>query len=204
MSRSRSSGLLAPCSLALVSAVALLAPGGAPAQPREKRESLVFGRVTVQAPERTDAGEWTGTWYYASRDRKVALWVRQRDGVPEIKLRMRGKPSEAENFATDWDGRAQYESVGNVATFELELDERDADTMTGRWSWEVERGKNGRRESADVTIYRAGYGRQMVWVLENVHKESWGRRESVSKQPRIVWLFQKASRGMAMWEELPF
>jgi len=204
MFRFRSTGLVRVLPVALVLAALLPNTGGAPAQERNTRQSLLFGRTAVEAPERSDAGEWPGTWYYVSRDRKMALWIRDRNGTPEVKLRMRGKMSEAENFSTDWNGKAEYESTGNVAKFELQFDERDADTMTGRWIWEVTRGDDGRRETAQFTVYRAGWGRQMVWVLENLRTESWGRREGVIEQPLMVWTFQKASRREALWEELPF
>ena len=42
------------------------------------------GRQGTMIPERTDAGEWYGTWYYVQRDFKMAMWIRMEDGSPQV------------------------------------------------------------------------------------------------------------------------
>jgi hypothetical protein len=102
--RSRRRNVAVLCSVLIAG---FAAPGYAPAQSR----SQYVGRTTVTAPDRTDAGEWDGTWFYVTRARKMALWIRTEDGQPRMKLRLLGQSGGLESFTTDWDSQAEYEGL---------------------------------------------------------------------------------------------
>jgi len=167
-------------------------------------QSLMYGRTEVSAPERTDAGEWTGTWYYASRIRKMALWIREERGEVQIRLRLLGQAGSRESFVTDWNGRSEYVYAAKPASFALEIDESDENTVTGRWVWDLGTEELGRSETANVTIYRAGHGRQMVWAFKNFRHDYRGSDAQATELENVIWTFHKASRHQALWEELPF
>ena len=81
--------ILAAAALAIVVATPLVAqPSPAPHR-------------SVRIAERTDAGDWDGTWWYVSRDAKMALWIRTVDGVPELRFQYASK-NAPEGFVTDW------------------------------------------------------------------------------------------------------
>jgi hypothetical protein len=178
----------------------LAAPGYAPAQSR----SQFIGRTAVTAPERTDAGEWDGTWFYVTRARKMAVWIRTEDGKPRMKLRLLGQSGGLESFTTDWDGQVEYQSAGRQGAFSVTFDQRDENTITGSWAWSVKAKDASRDETADFTIYRAGWGRQMIWKIENLQHEYTGDIKPRGDVQEMVWLFRKASRREALWSELPF
>ena len=52
-----------------------------------------MGPTAVIVPERTNQGNWDGTWVYVNRDARYALWMRTgEDGRPEIRLKFQ-RPS---------------------------------------------------------------------------------------------------------------
>jgi hypothetical protein len=169
-------------------------------------ESPQYGRSKLPTPERTDAGDWDGTWFYVSRTRKMALWIRSEGGKPRIKLRLEDRAAPAEGFTTDWDSQADYRTGGLHGTFSIEFDERDANTISGTWTWEVDSRKAHTRETADFTLYRLGWGRQLAWQFTDLEREFLGGSRANAKQtlPRLIWTFRKASRREALWGELPF
>ena len=183
------------CALVLA---AVATPGLLPAQ----TESPFYGRTQLTRPERTDAGDWYGTWYYISRSRKMALWIRTKDGQPEVKLRLQERASSRLSFTTDWDTRADYNHSGVQGQFSLDIENRDENTITGKWIWDSRTSAGGSGEAAEFTIYRSGYGRQLVMHLQNVEHKQVSR--TVQRLPELVWTFKKASRRTALWGELPF
>ena len=61
-----------------------------------------LGQVTVPdlppnvlVPEETGAEVWDGTYVYSCRDFKIGLWIRSKDGAPEMKLRYRRNGRQA-------------------------------------------------------------------------------------------------------------
>jgi hypothetical protein len=188
---------VAACSI-LIAALAM--PGPASAQ----SPSGYGTRTKVSIPDRTDAGAWYGTWYYVSRDRQMALWIRHEDGIPQVKMGLRELKRGGDSFTTDWNGLAEYGGPGKAGTFTLTFDEQDENTLNGSWVWETRTASGTRTETADVTIFRAGWGRQLVWKVTNVQMQFPGDDEPSSKGPDRVWTFRKASRREALWGELPF
>lgn len=182
----------------------LIAGLAVPVSVTAQSRSQFVGRTAVTAPERTDAGEWDGTWYYVTRARKMALWIRTEDGTPRMKMRLQGQSGGLESFTTDWDSQAEYHAAGRAGSFSLEFDQRDENTMTGSWTWNVDAKNASRDETADFTIYRAGWGRQLIWKIENFRQEFSGDAEPRGDVEEMVWLFRKASRREALWSELPF
>ena len=157
-----------------------------------------FGRSTVRAPERTDAGDWAGTWYYVNKRRKMAFWMRIEDGTPKFKFRLQ---EQGKNLLTDWDGQASYMVGGDPAEYSMILDQQDDKTISGRWVWTVGNEDRGWKETAEFTMYRTGHGRQLVMRILDWRRERSNQTEHVKYQ---VWSFRKASRGQALWGELPF
>ncbi len=158
----------------------------------------LYGRSTVKASDRSDAGDWAGTWFYVSKRRKMALWMRIEEGIPKFKLRVNDKGN---NLTTDWDGQASYEARGKRGEFSMTVDQRDDRTISGSWVWTLGKPDHGWKTTADFTMYRTGHGRQLVMRVENWHREHAGRAQHLALQ---IWTFHKASRRQAVWGELPF
>jgi hypothetical protein len=171
--------------------------------------SLTAGTAHSQAPKmipppaRSDAGDWTGTWYYVNRDSRFVFWIQLEQGLPQVKVRYLSL-SNLEGFETDWQGQAQYDHQGSPVTFSLDLVERDANTIKGKWSWELLRANGVRRETADVTMYRALDGRQLAVVFENYKRIVVAGDERLEVANDFSWSFRKASSRMVRWDELPF
>ena len=164
-----------------------------------------FGRSTLGGAERSDAGDWYGTWYYVSRTQKMAIWIRDDDGTPQVKWRLSGTQSgDLDSFSTDWSSQGVANDRGQSGTFKLTLDTADQNTIAGNWAWEVRAGKNGRKDTANFELYRSGDGRHAVMRITDWKREFWGKREYAQTQEYKVWTFRKASRREAMWNELPF
>lgn len=159
---------------------------------------------TLSLPQRTDAGNWYGTWGYVSRGEMVALWVREgADGLPEIKLRWQDAGSPA-MFETDWSGRAEYETLTSHGRFSLALEERTPEVLRGNWTWETEGADGSRHRSSPVRAYRSGDGRATTLVFEKVTEiRRNGERERRREYP-MLWGFTKLSKRLVRWEELPF
>jgi hypothetical protein len=199
---SRATGLRKPCALLIASI--LLAGSSGMGLLADQASPGRFGRTKVSVPERTDQGDWYGTWFYVSRVRKMALWIRDDGGRIRVKLRLQGQKGDPESFITDWDGQAEYDIVGRHGRFSISFEEVDANTITGSWIWDVETKNAGRTETADFTLYRSAWGRQLVFKLENIQREYRGNTEPAPGAEELVWLFRKASRRQALWGELPF
>jgi hypothetical protein len=167
-------------------------------------QSHLLDRHTVQAPERTDAGDWVGTWYYVSRIRKMVLWVRENNGEIKIKVRIAGSAGKSESVTTDWDSQGEYVQSGKPGSFRLEFDQRDADTITGRWIWDYGSPEVGKSERAEFTMYRGGHGRQLVWKFKDFEHKNWGGERNSQRLDDVVWTLQKVSRREALWGEMPF
>ena len=160
----------------------------------------------MAAPEETGAGIWDGAYAYACRDFKIALWIRTRDGAPEMKLRY-SSLQLPEDFETDWNGKANYYMGGNPGTFEITYRSRDAKRIEGSWHWEIQSTGEGRAEDASFALYRAGVGRSAVMRFEKLEREF--RKQSTVRRipfdPPPVWTFRKVSkRTDVLWEEFPF
>jgi hypothetical protein len=154
-------------------------------------------------PDRTDAGRWHGTWAYASRSDKFALWIREGEGgAPEVKLRWEST-SNPSTFETDWNTRAEYDTRESQGTFLIEWTERNADSLVGTMTWRVVGDGWSRVRTGPIRIYRAGHGRAAVFAFDNVTEtRSKGDREQTFGYPQ-VWTFLKASKRLVRWEELP-
>jgi hypothetical protein len=163
-----------------------------------------FQRSNVVVPERTDEGVWDGTWYYISRDWKIALWIRTTDGSPELQLQFFGF-AMAEHFITDWKGHADYDVKGrHFGRFDLATTERDEDTIKGKLDWELTVGEVTRIEQGDFTMYRAGDGRSIVMKFDDYVRLELQGNQRREWRPQQSWTFRKASNRLVMWEELPF
>ena len=187
--------------MALVAA-ALLATA-LPSSP-SRAQSPLIGKHTVESPDRTDAGDWEGTWYYVSRIRKMALWIRENDGEIKIKVRIEGAAGKSESVTTDWDSKGEFVQTGKPGSFRLEFDHTDADTISGRWIWDYGSPELGKSERAEFTMFRAGYGRQLVWQFKDFEHKNWGGERVSQRVDDVVWTLQKVSRREALWGELPF
>ena len=194
MSRVLRAGRLHVALLSVVVLLVLSVPSGA----QDPEHMTTYGRSKVRAPERTDAGDWAGTWFYINKRRKMALWMRVEEGTPKLKLRVqeRGK-----NMSTDWDGQSSYDVGSEPGEYSMTIDQRDDKTISGNWVWSVGNPGEGWKETADFSIYRTGRGRQMVMRIENWERDVAGNLRSLKLQ---IWTFQKASRREALWGELPF
>lgn len=173
----------------------------ASAQPREF--VTPWGRSAVLVPEPVTAGVWDGSWVYANRDERMALFVRTVDGKPEIKFQYQSL-SGPEAFDSDWSGKARYYLSGSPVEFDLRLGEAGAAEMRGTWNWSVEFADSGRSERGTFRIYRINAGRDLAIVFQEYEKVI-RRFDKVSRWNNPpVWVFNKASKRIVLWDELPF
>jgi hypothetical protein len=162
-------------------------------------------KTTVLSPDRSDTGEWTGTWYYKTRTDKWALWIRETDGVPELKFQYQDY-DQGENFISDWTALSRYAAKGKSGYFKIDFKRRDANVIEGDWFWQLgvpEVDSSVRTETATIEMYRALRGRQLVLRFHDFERIYEGRKvyRLAAEQ---AWTFHKASRRLARWQELPF
>jgi len=160
-------------------------------------------RQLVQKDDPTSAGSFDGTWMYVNRDMRFALWIRSKEGVPQVRVQYQSL-ADPEAFESDWDGKALYYMAGNPVTFELKLGECTADRIVGKWSWVLTVGNTMRRETADVVIYRTVYGRTLMMDFENYEKTLTSNGQNKIMRAPIVWNWTKISNREILWQELPF
>ena len=165
--------------------------------------SHVYGRSVVAVGEHTDAGNWTGTWTYVSRDHRFALWLTEDHGKTIAKVRYEGNGRINEGFETDWNGSALYTVQNLPASFDLKLGKTGPNEITAEWIWDLDMSGSARREKANVEIFRTGDGRQLVIFFKEYERviESGGR--TMRSNSVQAWTFTKRSRRLVLWEELP-
>jgi hypothetical protein len=167
--------------------------------------ATVFAQVSregAELPDRTNAGDWVGTWYFVTRDTHMALWIREDGKKPELRIQYMNT-SRAESFITDWNCKASYRFRNKPGLFSFEITERDENTMRGKWRWDLGQGELRRSETAWVNLYRAGDGRTLVMNFEDLERFHGGMIGSYMAYQQ-VWAFRKASNHQRRWEELPF
>ena len=186
---------------AAVAALALAVPAG-----EEKKTDLKgIGneRVVIQMDDPTNAGTFDGAWMYVNRDLQFGMWIRTRNGVPQVKLHYQSHTG-TETFETDWNGKAAYYLSGSPVTFELKLDQSNADRITGTWSWVFNIGRSGRSEKANIVMYRTWDGRTLLMDFQNFERTvTLGGHDRVFKLP-VVWNWIKISKRELLWDEFPF
>jgi hypothetical protein len=160
-------------------------------------------RTGVRGGVPTTSGEFAGTWIYVNRDVHYALWIRTKDGKPQVKMQYQSLASP-ESFETDWAGQANYYMAGSPATFSLTLDRADADAIAGRWAWELTAGESARVENASITMERTGYGRTLAMNFKDYRRTTTsGSHGNVLKGP-VTWTWIKVSKRELLWDELPW
>jgi hypothetical protein len=160
-------------------------------------------RQLVQKDEPTSAGSFDGTWIYVNRDMHFALWIRTRNGVPQVKVKYQSLASP-EAFESDWEGKSLYYLAGNPVDFELKLGESTSDRIVGKWTWVLTVGNSLRRETADIEMYRTVYGRTLLMDFGNYEKTITSDGKSKIFQAPVVWNWAKISNRELLWEELPY
>jgi len=163
-----------------------------------------MGRSVVLVPERTDQGNWDGTWVYANRDAKYALWLRTaEDGRVEARLKYQST-SSPETFETGWDGKASYALSGQPVTFVLAFERTDANVLAGTWNWDAEFPKAARTETGTFEAFRAGDGRALVLRFKSYERAVRKKDSTRATEALPLWTFHKVSKREALWDELPF
>jgi len=157
----------------------------------------------IQKDDPTSVGSFDGTWMYVNRDMHFALWIRTKNGVPQVKLKYQSL-ANPEAFESDWDGKAIYYLAGNPVTFELKLGESTVDRIVGKWSWVLTVGNSLRRETADIVMYRTVYGRSLLMDFVNYEKTITSNGKNKIMRAPVVWNWTKLSNRELLWEELPF
>jgi hypothetical protein len=160
-------------------------------------------RQMIHKDEPVTAGTFDGTWMYVNRDTHFAIWVRTKNGAPQVKLKYQSLASP-EAFETDWDGKAIYYLAGNPVTFDFKLGESTADRIVGKWSWVLTVGNSLRRETADIVMYRTLFGRTFLMDFVNYEKTITSQGKNKIMQAPVVWNWAKVSNRELLWEELPF
>jgi hypothetical protein len=153
----------------------------------------------------TERGNWNGSWYLFNRDERIALFVRSENGAPQIRLRYQHR-SRPDAFETDWEGSGAYFVSGQPATFELKIAEHSDTLIRGTLSWNFPLLAGSREtRSGEFKLYRTENGRKMLMDFDVMHFDL-VRPESgtQSRSSFWRWVFLKASKRVALWEELPF
>ena len=186
--------------LAAASAIALAVHAG---EIKTDLPGIGTERQLIQKDDPTTAGSFDGTWMYVNRDVRFGLWIRTKNGVPQVKVQYQSLAGP-EAFESDWDGKAIYVMAGNPVTFDLTLGERTANRISGKWAWVLTVGNSMRREVADVVMYRTLYGRSLLMDFQNYEKTiTSGTKNKVISAP-VVWNWIKLSNRELRWEEFPF
>jgi hypothetical protein len=162
-----------------------------------------WGRVSRKVIEPSDKGVWDGTWMYVNRDSRLVMWIKTEDGVPQVKFQYRST-SSSEGFITDWNGNASYEMSTAQGHFSLNIEKRDANAIEGRWDWRLEGTNSFRVEQGDYRMYRTGDGRFFVLDFSDYQKSLSGRKGERLFETHPAWTFQKVSKRLVLWDELPF
>ena len=167
--------------------------------------ALAQHRTAVRLADPTDAGRFEGTWAYANRDAKIALWLRESaSGPPEVKMRY-SNATTREEFETDWSGHAEYYVSGQRALFEIELTDGDANSATGTWDWVVQFSSSGREEHGRFQMHRGHDGRKLVLRFDEFERRrTSGTDVRVNTPEHHGMTFVKASKRIVLWDELPF
>src|SRR4029077_7136408 len=113
--------------VAAIAAVAVAVPAGEKAT---DFRGIGNEKIVVQVADPTSAGTFDGTWMYVNRDVQFGMWIRTKNGVPQIKIQHQSLAGP-EAFETDWEGKASYYLGGNPVTFELKPAQSSADRITG-------------------------------------------------------------------------
>lgn len=162
------------------------------------------GEVSRFVPPRDDAGSWDGTWWYVNRESKIALWIRTENGVPQVKLRYMST-SWPEGFETDWAGASEYITKIGPGKFQLTLEERDANTIKGKWDWTLKAEDSSRVEIGTFAMHRTNRGRQLAFVFDELvrlKRRAGKPDEGFTSAPSLT--FFKGSGRLVLWDELPF
>lgn len=190
-------------SLAVAAALAMSSITALATEIKTDLPGMGTDRQLIHKDDPTTAGWFDGTWMYVNRDLHFVMWIRTKNGVPQVKLQYQSLASP-EAFESDWDGKAIYYMAGNPVTFELKLGECTADRIVGKWTWVLTKGDAMRRETADVVIDRTGYGRTLMMDFQNYEKTiTSGGKNKLMKAP-VVWSWIKISNRELIWDELPF
>jgi hypothetical protein len=162
------------------------------------------GRKAMLVAERTDAGDWYGTWYYKTRSIRVVMWIRAgQDELPEYRLQYQSL-SSPESFMTDWNGLAEYSVRGNQAVYNLKPTSRDENVIKATLHWDLQFDSSGRTRSGDVEMYRGRNGRVLVMMFPDQKLTVKKKGKIASSEATLAWTFLKASKRTVRWEEIPF
>ena len=186
----------------LVAGIAAAQETAPPVVPSTQEQFTDWGRATHTVPVASGEGNWDGTWFYVSRDRRMALWIKTENGVPQVKLRYQSLAS-TEGFETDWDGNASYEVLEAQGKFSLGIKKRDADLIEGHWDWQLAKGKGTRIEIGDFRMFRTGDGRYLAMSFDDLRRHVRGSQEK-EYGSSVSLTFIKVSKRLALWDELPF
>jgi len=194
----RAPRLVPHCAAALLLLVLASAPVPAQTDPR-----MYPGNSAVEVPPATEAGSFAGTWIYASRDARVAIWITQVDGRWELRYRY-FSTAFPEGFETDWHGHAEYFVREFPGVFDLTLNERSDDRLAGTWNWTLDLPGAARGEHASVELFRSGNGLTLILHFENFAYERREATRTRRAEAEQIWSFRKASNRLVLWDELPF
>ena len=186
-------------------AVLLVLAAGAALASEENTKLPGMGTDTMglKKADPTTAGEFDGTWMYVNRDARYAMWIRTKDGTRQVKIQFQSL-ANPEAFETDWTGKTTYYLAGNPVKFDLTVTGADADKITGNWSWVLEVGGSGRRETANVVLQRTGYGRNLLMDFQDFQRiVTQDGQNKVFRVP-TAWNWVKVSKRELLWDELPF
>jgi hypothetical protein len=170
----------------------------------EKTDVLTLGSAkNIKKAEPTTAGSFDGTWLYVNRDARYAMWIRTKDGVPQVKVQYQSLASP-EAFETDWEGKALYYLAGSPVTYELKLGKSSGDQITGTWNWNLVIDGARRQETADLVVYRTATGRSLLMDFQNYQKIVTQRGTDKTYRYPVAWTWAKISKRELLWDELPF
>lgn len=162
-----------------------------------------YGRTARKIIEPSHEGIWDGTWMYVNRNARMVMWIKTEDGLPQVKFQYLST-SSSEGFVTDWTTRAEYEMPRANGKFSMNVKKRDAKVIEGRWEWRLDSENSSRTEEGDYRIYRTGDGRFFVIDFVEYRKTLVGKRGERVFTTHPAWTFQKVSKRLVLWDELPF
>ena len=158
-------------------------------------------RVGVRGGEPTQAGTFEGTWIYANRDAHYAMWIRTKDGKPQVRLQYQSL-ANPESFETDWDGPRELLHGGEAGVV-LAPARRGrcpgARRPLGLGALRRRAPRAARRRASRCSA--RGYGRTLSMNFKDYQRIiTAGPNGNVLRAP-MTWTWVKVSKRELLWDE---
>jgi hypothetical protein len=167
-----------------------------------------FGKRIISRTKHpvTTEGTFHGTWYHTSAQMKLAIFIRESESGPEVKLDWRTPGSF--RFATDWNGDARYSLrgfPGHVA-FRVDKESSDANLIQGAYERVLELDDDDyRKEGGPFRLERTVDGKSLRWSFHpyRLERKTAGKVES-GEHEDVFFNLNKATDRVVEFDDIPW